>query len=125
MADLQVSSPRMTGVAEDRMCSSPPSSPLPTSNPDPSSVGAEAWSRAEKTTRDILCRIQPTLGADQRRRGVVDYVQRLITFGVGCKVMLLSLWLYVFFPVLSQLNVMSILSSIYVLCPTFYRFCDC
>ncbi|XP_028768831.1 uncharacterized protein LOC114726413 isoform X2 [Neltuma alba] len=88
MADLQVSSPRMTGavIAEDRLCSSPPSSPLPPSNPDPSSVGAEAWSRAEKTTRDILCRIQPTLGADQRRKEVVDYVQRLIKFGVGCEV---------------------------------------
>ncbi|XP_054818603.1 uncharacterized protein LOC129318086 isoform X2 [Prosopis cineraria] len=88
MADLQVSSPRMNGavIAEDRLCSSPPSSPLPPSNPDPSSVEAEAWSRAEKTTRDILCRIQPTLGADQRRKEVVGYVQRLIKFGVGYEV---------------------------------------
>ncbi|KAI9118044.1 hypothetical protein K1719_010376 [Acacia pycnantha] len=88
MADLQVSASRMTGavIAEDRQCSSPPSSPLPPSNPDPSSVGPEAWSRAEKTTRDILCRIQPTLGANQRRKEVVDHVQRLIRFGVPCEV---------------------------------------
>ncbi|KAK4274912.1 hypothetical protein QN277_018073 [Acacia crassicarpa] len=88
MADLQVSSPQMTGagIAEDRQWSSPPSSPLPPSNPDPSSVGPEAWSRAEKTTRDILCRIRPTLGANQRRNEVVDYVRRLIRFRVGCEV---------------------------------------
>ncbi|KAF7816223.1 putative polynucleotide adenylyltransferase [Senna tora] len=88
MADLQVSSPRANGavIVEDRLCSSPPSSPLPPSNADPSAVGVEAWSRAEKTTHDILCRIQPTLGANQRRKEVVDYVQKLIKYGVGCEV---------------------------------------
>lgn len=79
----------MNGVVfgEDRPCaSSPPSPPLPASHPDPSSVTAAAWSVAEKTTRQILRRIQPTLGADRRRREVVDYVQRLIRYGARCEV---------------------------------------
>ena len=100
MGDLQVGSPQVSGVVygEDRLCSSPPSPPLPASNPDPSSVAVEAWSRAEKATHEILCRIQPTLGADQRRREVVDYVQRLIKCCcVGCEVIafiLISMFIF-------------------------------
>ncbi|KAI4307551.1 hypothetical protein L6164_030725 [Bauhinia variegata] len=88
MGDLQVTSPRVNGAAfgEERLCSSPPSPPLPLSKPDLSSVAAEALSTAEKTTHEILSRIQPTLGADQRRREVVDYVQRLIKSCIGCEV---------------------------------------
>ncbi|KAL5129093.1 Poly(A) RNA polymerase cid14 [Glycine soja] len=72
---------------EDRPCaSSPPSPPLPPSNPDPSSVAADAWAAAEKTTAEILSRIRPTLAADRRRREVVDYVQRLIRYGARCEV---------------------------------------
>ena len=101
MGDVQVSSPPLNGAVfgDDRLCSSPLSPPLPASNPDPSSIAAEAWSRAEKTTREILCRIQPTLGADQRRKEVVEYVQRLIKYSFGCEVMVpLSLlkWLFYF-----------------------------
>ncbi|CAJ1970768.1 unnamed protein product [Sphenostylis stenocarpa] len=76
---------------EDRPCgSSPPSPPLPLSNPDPSSVPADAWAAAEQTTGEILHSIQPTLAADRRRREVVDYVQRLIRYGARCEVMLLA-----------------------------------
>ncbi|KAL2975911.1 hypothetical protein AAZX31_14G189200 [Glycine max] len=72
---------------EDRPCaSSPPSPPLPPSNPDPSSIAADAWAAAEKTTAEILSRIRPTLAADRRRREVVDYVQRLIRYGARCEV---------------------------------------
>ncbi|KAK8467089.1 hypothetical protein PHAVU_008G248100 [Phaseolus vulgaris] len=72
---------------EDRPCgSSPPSPPLPISNPDPSSVVADAWAAAEQTTGEILRSIQPTLAADRRRREVVDYVQRLIRYGARCEV---------------------------------------
>ncbi|XP_015931802.1 uncharacterized protein LOC107458102 isoform X2 [Arachis duranensis] len=84
MGDLHVN-----GVVfgEDRPCaSSPPSPPLPLSNPDPSSVAADAWSAAEATTSAILRRIRPTLGADRKRREVVDYVQRLIRYGARCEV---------------------------------------
>lgn len=78
---------------EDRPCgSSPPSPPLPISNPDPSSVAADAWAAAEQTTGEILRSIQPTLAADRRRREVVDYVQRLIRYGARCEVMLLALF---------------------------------
>ncbi|XP_020216409.1 uncharacterized protein LOC109800120 isoform X2 [Cajanus cajan] len=84
MGDLHVN-----GVVfgEDRPCaSSPPSPPLPSSNPDPSSIAPDAWAAAEKTTSEILRRIQPTLAADRRRREVVDYVQRLIRYGARCEV---------------------------------------
>ncbi|KAK7300801.1 hypothetical protein RJT34_11652 [Clitoria ternatea] len=84
MGDLHVN-----GVVsgEDRpYASSPPSPPLPPSNPDPSSVAPDAWSAAEKTTTEILRRIQPTLAADRRRRDVVDYVQRLVRYGARCEV---------------------------------------
>ena len=110
MGDLQVGSPLVNGVVygEDRLCSSPPSPPLPASNPDPSSVPVEAWSRAEKTTHEILCRIQPTLGADQRRREVVDYVQRLIKYFVGCEVIaFILISMFIFFPS----NLMSLCQS--------------
>ncbi|CAL0315671.1 unnamed protein product [Lupinus luteus] len=57
-------------MGEDRpSAASPPSPPL------------HVWSVAENATRQILCRIQPTLAADRRRRQVVDYVQRLIRYG--------------------------------------------
>ncbi|KAE9606049.1 hypothetical protein Lal_00024986 [Lupinus albus] len=80
MGDLHVN-------ADDRLCSSSPPSPsLPFSHLDPSSVKPVAWSVAEKATRQILCRIQPTLAADRRRREVVDYVQRLIRYGARCEV---------------------------------------
>ncbi|OIW02610.1 hypothetical protein TanjilG_24061 [Lupinus angustifolius] len=80
MGDLHVN-------ADDRFCSSsPPSPPLPSSHVDPSSVRPAAWSVAEKAIRQILCRIQPTLAADRRRREVVDYVQRLIRYGARCEV---------------------------------------
>ncbi|MED6225348.1 hypothetical protein PIB30_092853, partial [Stylosanthes scabra] len=84
MGDLHVN-----GVVfgEDRPCAtSPPSPPLPLSNPDPSSVAADSWSAAEGTTSAILRRIRPTLGADRKRREVVDYVQRLIRYGARCEV---------------------------------------
>ncbi|KAJ1378822.1 hypothetical protein SESBI_47459 [Sesbania bispinosa] len=84
MGDLHVN-----GIVfgEDRpYSSSPPSPPLPLSNPDPSAIAAETWSAAEKTTGEILRRIRPTLSADRRRREVVDYVQRLIRYGARCEV---------------------------------------
>lgn len=91
MGDLHVN-----GVVfgEDRPCwTSPPSPPLPTSNPDPSSVAPDAWTVAEISTAQILGRIRPTLAADRRRRDVVDYVQRLIRFGARCEVIFFSLFI--------------------------------
>ncbi|KAL2317374.1 hypothetical protein Fmac_031250 [Flemingia macrophylla] len=89
MGDLHVNG---LVFGEDRPCaSSPPSPPLPPLNPDPSSVAPDAWAAAEKTTAEILRRIQPTLAADRRRREVVDYVQRLIRYGARCEVMFSTL----------------------------------
>jgi len=130
---------------EDRPCgSSPPSPPLPISNPDPSSVAADAWAAAEQTTGEILRSIQPTLAADRRRREVVDYVQRLIRYGARCEVMLLALvdshqysimlgvtgvvlvaWMFGFFFFLYwiQLNDLGVL--VRYLCFCLYGFGDC
>lgn len=79
-------SPRPNGVVfgEERFYSSSP--PLPASNPDPLSIGSESWARAERITREIVCKIQPTLAADHKRKEVVEYVQGLITSSVGCEV---------------------------------------
>ncbi|KAM4095958.1 hypothetical protein ACJW30_08G070600 [Castanea mollissima] len=80
MGDLKVCSARHNGVdfcGEDRLYSSPPP-PLPASNPDPCSIGSESWASAERTTREIVCRIQPTLATHHKRKEVIEYVQRLI-----------------------------------------------
>ncbi|KAJ7964311.1 PAP/OAS1 substrate-binding domain superfamily protein [Quillaja saponaria] len=85
MADLQVCTARLNGVifGEDRLRSSPP---LPELNPDPSSIAAEIWARAENTTHQILCGTQPSLGTEQKRMEVIDYVQGLIRCCLGCEV---------------------------------------
>lgn len=83
MGDLQACSlPNINGdiFAEDRLC---PLSPL---NPDPASIGEETWIRAETTTQEIISWIQPTLVANQKRRDVIDYVQRLLKYCIGCEV---------------------------------------
>ncbi|KAK9279936.1 hypothetical protein L1049_013620 [Liquidambar formosana] len=99
MGDLQVFMPRPNGVlTEDRLFMSDASSsssssslsssspPLPSSSPDTSSIDAESWARAEQTTKEIVCMIQPTAVADQKRKEVIDYVQRLIRCCLGCEV---------------------------------------
>ncbi|KAF3454811.1 hypothetical protein FNV43_RR05259 [Rhamnella rubrinervis] len=89
MSDLQVCSlpnPNDVIFREDRLCplsSSPPSS---ASNPDPSLISADSWARAETTTQEIVSKIQPTLVADQKRKDVIDYVQRLLRNYIGCEV---------------------------------------
>ena len=83
MGDLQACSPpNINGdiFGEDRLY------PLPPLNPDPASIGVETWTRAETTAQEIVSRIQPTLVADQKRRDVIDYVQRLLKYCIGCEV---------------------------------------
>lgn len=89
MGDLQACSmPPTNGdvSGEDRLCPLPSSPPLPPSNPDPVSIDAETWATAEMTTQDIICCVRPTLAADHQRRDVIDYVQRLLRYRVGCEV---------------------------------------
>lgn len=87
MGDLDVcSSPRPNGdvLGEYHVRGSSP--PLPASNPDPDSIGAESWDAAERATHEVVCRIHPTLGADYKRKEVIEYVQGLIRSHVGCEV---------------------------------------
>lgn len=60
--------------------------PSPPTNPDPSSIGPESWARAERATRDIVSKIQPTTVTHRRRKDIIQYVQSLITCNVGCQV---------------------------------------
>lgn len=41
-------------------------------------AGVESWRRAEEVTQGIIAKIQPNTVAEERRRAVIDYVQRLL-----------------------------------------------
>lgn len=64
-----------------------PSSPS-ASNPDPSSIGPERWARAERLTQDIIRKVQPTTESEERRKALINYVQRLIRDSLHCEVVL-------------------------------------
>ncbi|KAI7984220.1 hypothetical protein LOK49_LG15G01118 [Camellia lanceoleosa] len=87
MGDLQVFSQQPNGVLkEDRSFSVSFSSPLPASNPDPSSIGEESWAIAEQITQQVICCIHPTLDSEEKRKDVIEYVQRLIRCSLGFEV---------------------------------------
>uniref|UniRef100_A0A1J3IL19 Poly(A) RNA polymerase cid11 n=1 Tax=Noccaea caerulescens TaxID=107243 RepID=A0A1J3IL19_NOCCA len=46
----------------------------------------EFWKRLEEATREIIEQVHPTLVSEDRRRDVIDYMQRLIRMTVGCEV---------------------------------------
>uniref|UniRef100_A0A2P2MG45 Uncharacterized protein MANES_07G140200 n=1 Tax=Rhizophora mucronata TaxID=61149 RepID=A0A2P2MG45_RHIMU len=52
----------------------------------PLSVDSELWLMAEQRTGEILCTIEPVLASEQKRREVIDYIQRLIQGHFGTKV---------------------------------------
>ncbi|KAJ0232698.1 PAP/OAS1 substrate-binding domain superfamily [Hirschfeldia incana] len=56
----------------------PPSPSLP--------VQPEFWNRVEEATREIIENVHPTLVSEDRRRDVIDYMQRLIRMTLGCEV---------------------------------------
>ena len=51
-----------------------------------SSIGPERWARAEEATQKIVGLVQPSAVSEERRRGVIDYVRRLIKGRLGCEV---------------------------------------
>nr|GMC81837.1 uncharacterized protein LOC109159045 [Ipomoea batatas] len=69
-------------VLEEREVTSPPS----TSNPSPTAIGPLRWARAEEASQDIIQKVQPTTVSAERRRAVIDYVQRLIKGTLGLEV---------------------------------------
>ncbi|XP_042403330.1 uncharacterized protein LOC121992812 isoform X2 [Zingiber officinale] len=58
----------------------------PPVNPDPSAISAENRQVAEKATQDVLRCIQPTVVSEHRRKGVVEYVQKLLKRCIGIEV---------------------------------------
>lgn len=81
MGDLQVEN-----GGEDRLFVGGPPFSLSLSNPDPLSIAADTWAVAEDPTHEILNCIHSTLDSEERRKDVIDYVQRLIRCSVGCEV---------------------------------------
>ncbi|XP_057513302.1 uncharacterized protein LOC130795287 [Actinidia eriantha] len=51
-----------------------------------SSIGPGRWARAEEATQKIVGLVQPSAVSEERRRGVIDYVRRLIKGRLGCEV---------------------------------------
>ncbi|XP_024013513.1 uncharacterized protein LOC18020903 isoform X2 [Eutrema salsugineum] len=47
---------------------------------------SEFWKRVEEATREIIEQVHPTLVSEDRRRDVIDYMQRLIKMTLGCEV---------------------------------------
>ncbi|WCJ27821.1 PAP/OAS1 substrate-binding domain superfamily [Euphorbia peplus] len=75
MGDVRPYSPESNG--EERPSSSSSSS---------SDLTAINWQRAETLAQRIIAQVQPTLVSQQRRKAVIDYVQRLIKNTLGCEV---------------------------------------
>ncbi|KAH0459218.1 hypothetical protein IEQ34_012032 [Dendrobium chrysotoxum] len=86
MGDLQLWPQQLDGVsaAEDDHNRPSPLSPSASSstsrppNPHHSAIGADAWMQAEQATQEVIHHILPTVVSEQRRKAVVDYVQKLI-----------------------------------------------
>ncbi|XP_052187428.1 uncharacterized protein LOC127798131 [Diospyros lotus] len=64
----------------------PEDGPFMAPNPDPLSIPAESWVVAEKATREVIGCIHPTMDSDEKRKDVIEYVQRLIRCSLGCEV---------------------------------------
>lgn len=54
--------------------------------PDPASLSEECLSAAEEAAQQVLNCIHPTLDSEEKRRDIVDYVQRLIKSHLKCEV---------------------------------------
>lgn len=79
------------GVESDHNPLPPPSPSSPSSNlhpPNPHhlAIGADAWLQAEQATQEVIRHILPTVVSEQRRKAVVDYVQKLIRGLLGSEV---------------------------------------
>ncbi|KAL2541225.1 PAP/OAS1 substrate-binding domain superfamily [Abeliophyllum distichum] len=62
--------------------------PSPTTSSTNSSqfdIGLQRWARAEKEAHKIICKVQPTAVSEERRREVIDYVQRLMRLSLGAE----------------------------------------
>ncbi|XP_007033558.2 PREDICTED: uncharacterized protein LOC18602238 [Theobroma cacao] len=81
MGDLRDWSPEPNGVASEERSSSSSSS-----SSNQAGIAAEYWKKAEEATQGIIAQVQPTVVSEERRKAVIDYVQRLIGNYLGCGV---------------------------------------
>lgn len=88
MGDLQ--EPNITLAEEERLVKSP------SSDLNPSRIGAERWAIAEKSTQKIISQVQPTVVSEKRRIAVIDYVRRLIRNCNSCEVRILLSHTYLY-----------------------------
>lgn len=49
-------------------------------------IGAENWAAADRAAAEIIRKVQPTPVSEERRKEVVDYIQRLIRDCLGAEV---------------------------------------
>jgi hypothetical protein len=75
MGDLGV------GMEEDR-----PWFAGPLSNPDPDAIRVETWAESEETGREVLNCVYPTLDSEEKRKDVIEFVQKLIRFNLRLEV---------------------------------------
>lgn len=54
--------------------------------PDPSAVTEDCWAVAEEAVQEVVNCVHPTLDTEEKRKDVVDHVQRLIRCSLGCEV---------------------------------------
>lgn len=59
---------------------------VPSSSCSLSSFSPEVCARAEQATHEIIKQVQPTVVSEERRKDVIDYVQRLLKGYIGCEV---------------------------------------
>ncbi|CAL5386301.1 unnamed protein product [Camellia sinensis] len=70
-----------------RVCSRQPNGVVNEDRPfDPSSIGEDNWVIAEQITQDVVCFIHPTLDSEEKRKDVIEYIQRLVRCSLGCEV---------------------------------------
>ncbi|XP_071719771.1 uncharacterized protein [Rutidosis leptorrhynchoides] len=55
-------------------------------NPDPNSIRVEAWALAEEQAREVLNCIHPTLDSEEKRKDVIESVQKLIRYKLRLEV---------------------------------------
>ncbi|KAG6697884.1 hypothetical protein I3842_09G223600 [Carya illinoinensis] len=83
MGNIRDWSPEPNGVVLDQR---PTSSSSLLFSSKQTAIGAVYWQRAEDATQGVIAQVQPTVVSENRRKAVIDYVQRLITSCLGCEV---------------------------------------
>ncbi|VFQ69632.1 unnamed protein product [Cuscuta campestris] len=73
-------------AVEGRPFTQQPSPSSSTADADSFSIGQERWAAAEIVSGGILGKVRPTAVSEERRRAVIDYVQRLVRRSLACEV---------------------------------------